>query len=335
MATRLQFENNCDIGAFSKLTNAYCMVAIGGSEGFYSVFESELSGVILVTTKMAHKLSLHFNHTSLLQNRITTQRRMRNYITYATTLFHEKGSEEIILKAMGRAINKTVTITELIKRRIVDLPFEYLSSRFPLVMATRLQFENNCDIGAFSKLTNAYCMVAIGGSEGFYSVFESELSGVILVVKTSVAGTRIVGRLCAGNKNGLLLPHTTTDQELQHFRNSLPDQTTKMAHKLSLHFNHTSLFQNRITTQRRMRNYITYATTLFHEKGSEEIILKAMGRAINKTVTITELIKRRIVGLHQNTVIGSTDITDTWEPLEEGLLPLETTRHCFSLSNNV
>lgn len=46
-----------------------------------------------------------------------------------------------------------------------------------------------------------------------------------------------------------------------------------------------------------------------------------MGRAINKTVTITELIKRRIVGLHQNTVIGSTDITDTWEPLEEGLLP--------------
>ncbi|XVF31821.1 hypothetical protein REPUB_Repub17cG0026500 [Reevesia pubescens] len=51
-----------------------------------------------------------------------------------------------------------------------------------------------------------------------------------------------------------------------------------------------------------------------------------MGRAINKTVTIVELIKRRIVGLHQITSIGSTDITDMWEPLEEGLLPLETTR---------
>lgn len=74
-----------------------------------------------------------------------------------------------------------------------------------------------------------------------------------------------------------------------------------------------------------------------------------MGRAINKTVTIVELIKvpfsimrktrallsfcyihttevffvfqRRIVGLHQITSIGSTDIVDTWEPLEEGLLP--------------
>ncbi|KAE9620959.1 putative DNA/RNA-binding protein Alba [Lupinus albus] len=76
-----------------------------------------------------------------------------------------------------------------------------------------------------------------------------------------------------------------------------------------------------------MRNYITYAMTLLQEKGSNEIVFKAMGRAINKTVTIVELIKRRIVGLHQNTAIGSTDITDTWEPLEEGLLPLETTRH--------
>lgn len=31
----LQFENSCEIGVFSKLTNAYCLVAIGGSENFY------------------------------------------------------------------------------------------------------------------------------------------------------------------------------------------------------------------------------------------------------------------------------------------------------------
>lgn len=97
------------------------------------------------------------------------------------------------------------------------------NSVFLLAMATRLQFENSCEIGVFSKLTNAYCLVAIGGSENFYSTFESELSGIIPVIKTSIGGTRIIGRLCAGNKNGLLLPHTTTDQELQHLRNSLPD----------------------------------------------------------------------------------------------------------------
>ncbi|XP_064982449.1 uncharacterized protein LOC103998540 isoform X3 [Musa acuminata AAA Group] len=49
----------------------------------------------------------------------------------------------------------------------------------------------------------------------------------------------------------------------------------------------------RITSQGRMRNYITYATSM---------------------------LQRRIVDLHQNTAIGSADITDTWEPLEEGLL---------------
>ncbi|KAK2647290.1 hypothetical protein Ddye_014779 [Dipteronia dyeriana] len=66
---------------------------------------------------------------------------------------------------------------------------------------------------------------------------------------------------------------------------------------------------------------------LLLDKGADEIILKATGRAINKTVMIAELLKRRVVGLHQNTSTGSIDVTDVWEPLEEGLLPLETTRH--------
>ncbi|KAG4200006.1 hypothetical protein ERO13_A05G184000v2 [Gossypium hirsutum] len=83
----------------------------------------------------------------------------------------------------------------------------------------------------------------------------------------------------------------------------------------------------RVTSQGRMRNYITYAMTLLQEMGSNQIIFKAMGRAISKTVTTVELLKKRIVGLHQITSIGSTDITDMWEPLEEGLLPMETTRH--------
>merc|ERR1712062_375436 len=70
---------------------------------------------------------------------------------------------------------------------------------------------------------NAYCLVAIGGSETFYSVFEGELGDTIPVIHTSIAGCRIIGRMCVGNRHGLLLPSTTTDQELQHIRNSLPD----------------------------------------------------------------------------------------------------------------
>jgi len=90
-------------------------------------------------------------------------------------------------------------------------------------MATRCQFENSNDIGVFAKLTSKYCLVSIGASENFYSVFESELAPHIPVVHTSIAGTRIVGRVTAGNKNGLLVPNNITDTELKNIRNSLPE----------------------------------------------------------------------------------------------------------------
>jgi len=78
-------------------------------------------------------------------------------------------------------------------------------------------------VGVFANLTNSYCLVAVGGSENFYSVFEAELADRIPVVRTQVAGCRIIGRLTVGNSKGLLLPNTTTDQEMMHIRNSLPD----------------------------------------------------------------------------------------------------------------
>lgn len=56
------------------------------------------------------------------------------------------------------------------------------------------------------------------------SIFESELADHIPVIHTSIAGCRFVGRVTVGNKRGLLVPSTTTDQELQHLRNSLPEE---------------------------------------------------------------------------------------------------------------
>ena len=90
-------------------------------------------------------------------------------------------------------------------------------------MSVRTQFENACEIGSFAKLTNAYCLVASGGAENFYSVFESELGAHIPVIHASIAGTKIVGRMVAGNKHGLLVPMSTNDAELMTIRNMLPD----------------------------------------------------------------------------------------------------------------
>ncbi|XP_068912426.1 eukaryotic translation initiation factor 6-like [Tenebrio molitor] len=46
---------------------------------------------------------------------------------------------------------------------------------------------------------------------------------LIPVINTSLEGCRVIGRMCVGNKNGLLLPEATYDTELQHIQNELPD----------------------------------------------------------------------------------------------------------------
>lgn len=79
-------------------------------------------------------------------------------------------------------------------------------------------------IGVFSRLTNSYALVSNSGSENFYTVFQEELQNTIPICRTNIAGTKIIGRLTAGNRKGLLVPMMTTDQELQHLRNSLPDE---------------------------------------------------------------------------------------------------------------
>lgn len=62
-----------------------------------------------------------------------------------------------------------------------------------------------------------------GTNRFIFSVFESELDETIPVVHASLAGCRIIGRMSVGNKNGLLVPNSTTDNELQHLRNALPE----------------------------------------------------------------------------------------------------------------
>lgn len=55
-----------------------------------------------------------------------------------------------------------------------------------------------------------YCLTALASSSNFYSVFEAELQDVIPVIHTTIAGTRIVGRLTAGTSSpytGLVKQH--------------------------------------------------------------------------------------------------------------------------------
>jgi hypothetical protein len=46
-----------------------------------------------------------------------------------------------------------------------------------------------------------------------------------------------------------------------------------------------------------------------------------MGRAVANATTVAEVLKRRIVGLHQITQLNTMTFDDYYEPLVEGLKP--------------
>ncbi|OAG29731.1 translation initiation factor 6 [Nematocida displodere] len=89
-------------------------------------------------------------------------------------------------------------------------------------MSQRISFESSIEIGTYSRLTNLYALVAAADSTNFVSSFEEVLN--IPVVQCTINGIKMVGSQAVGNSKGLLLSSTTTDQELQHIRNSLPEK---------------------------------------------------------------------------------------------------------------
>ncbi|KAJ3653177.1 hypothetical protein Zmor_012441 [Zophobas morio] len=88
--------------------------------------------------------------------------------------------------------------------------------------AMSLSIGNCRDVGAFFRLTNSYLLVCDEQeSDGFCRRAQGDVSD-IPVVKTSLAGCRVIGRMCVGNKKGLLVPEATTDLELEHLQRELP-----------------------------------------------------------------------------------------------------------------
>lgn len=90
-------------------------------------------------------------------------------------------------------------------------------------MACRTRCESSSEVGVFCRVTNAYALVGHGTSENFFASVQHELEQHVPVVHCLIGDSRIVGRLTVGNRHGLLVPNTTTDTELQHLRNCLPD----------------------------------------------------------------------------------------------------------------
>jgi DNA-binding protein len=90
----------------------------------------------------------------------------------------------------------------------------------------------------------------------------------------------------------------------------------------------------KLKTAGRSRSYVQYAMGLFtnEENPADKIILKAMGRVATQAVTVAEILKRKVAGLHQITNLESVTFNDVYEPLVEGLRVVEIQRVVSSIS---
>ena len=104
----------------------------------------------------------------------------------------------------------------------------------------------------------------------------------------------------------------------------------------------------RITQKGKPKNYIADALQFFYQ-GSKKILIIGLGRAMTKSVTIAEVLKRKLPSLHQVTHLSSFKVVDVssshiyiqhmgysvnnvpklqvYEPLEEGLDKVESVRY--------
>jgi DNA-binding protein len=65
--------------------------------------------------------------------------------------------------------------------------------------------------------------------------------------------------------------------------------------------------------------YISYAASLLLEKKMDTVLIKASGNATKSACQIAEILRHRILGLHQLNHLKTISVIDEYEPREEGL----------------
>ncbi|KAJ3128266.1 hypothetical protein HK098_004841 [Nowakowskiella sp. JEL0407] len=85
-----------------------------------------------------------------------------------------------------------------------------------------------------------------------------------------------------------------------------------------------------IATQGKIKNYVSRISDHFKSETlrNNELVISGKGRAINKTVSVAEIVKRNFNGqITQETEITSVQAIDTWDPIEENLDKIKVIRH--------
>jgi DNA-binding protein len=63
--------------------------------------------------------------------------------------------------------------------------------------------------------------------------------------------------------------------------------------------------------------FVDQVIARFNDQKAKEVTLSSLGAAISKTITIAEVVKHRIPGIHQVSEIKTILLDDAYEPLDE------------------
>uniref|UniRef100_A0A8C8AYY6 Ribonuclease P and MRP subunit p25 n=1 Tax=Otus sunia TaxID=257818 RepID=A0A8C8AYY6_9STRI len=63
----------------------------------------------------------------------------------------------------------------------------------------------------------------------------------------------------------------------------------------------------------KIRNLMNFAMAQMELKGSRQIVFSGCGRAVTKTITCVEIMKRKLGGLHQVTKVRYKTLLEVWE----------------------
>ncbi|NXS12929.1 RPP25 protein, partial [Neodrepanis coruscans] len=69
----------------------------------------------------------------------------------------------------------------------------------------------------------------------------------------------------------------------------------------------------------KIRNLMNFAMAQMELKGSRQIVFSGCGRAVTKTITCVEIMKRKLGGLHQVTKVRYKTVLEVWQ--NQDLLP--------------
>ncbi|XP_067292612.1 ribonuclease P protein subunit p25a [Pseudorasbora parva] len=91
----------------------------------------------------------------------------------------------------------------------------------------------------------------------------------------------------------------------------------------------SEVLEMRVKEGSKIRNLLGFAMSRFQGDGNaaptSQVLFSGMGRAVTKTITCAEIMKRKVRGLHQVSKLQYRTVTEVWESQESG--PVQMTIH--------